>query len=71
VVCNSRETKDFIRHKRGNDSSGHDWWHIHRVWQNAVPIEQMEKAWLKGKSKNADLHVVNLAALLHGAEILR
>lgn len=38
------------------ESSGHDWWHVYRVWKNAVYI---------GKRENADLFVVQLAALLH------
>jgi len=38
------------------DSSGHDWWHIHRVRNLALMI---------AKSEGADLFVVELAALLH------
>ncbi|WP_317047543.1 HD domain-containing protein [Mucilaginibacter hurinus] len=36
--------------------SGHDWWHIQRVWINARTI---------AKSEQADQFVVQLAALLH------
>lgn len=39
-----------------NDSSGHDWWHIHRV---------VNLAKLIGENENADLHLVEIAALLH------
>jgi uncharacterized protein len=39
-----------------NDSSGHDWWHIHRVVNLAMLI---------GKADGADLHLVETAALLH------
>jgi uncharacterized protein len=35
---------------------GHDWWHVYRVWKNAVHI---------GRKENADIFVVQLAALLH------
>ncbi len=35
---------------------GHDWWHINRVWQNAITIS---------KDENVDQLVVELAALLH------
>lgn len=35
---------------------GHDWWHIHRVWKNALLIAQEEDV-------NQD--IVSLAALLH------
>ena len=38
------------------DSSGHDWWHVYRVWQTAIRLaSQME----------ANLTVVELGALLH------
>ena len=49
-------TTDYIRKEFQNDSSGHDWWHIHRVWKTAVAIAQHEQA---------DMFVVELAALLH------
>ncbi len=38
------------------ESSGHDWWHIYRVWQTSIYITTREKV-------NND--VVQLAALLH------
>lgn len=38
------------------EGSGHDWWHIHRVRNNALQIALKE---------GADLEVVELAALLH------
>lgn len=37
-------------------SGGHDWWHVYRVWQVAKFL---------GKMEGADLVVVQLAALLH------
>lgn len=49
-------TVSHIRQLMSSDSSGHDWWHIWRVWQNAIRI---------GKVEGADLYVVELAALLH------
>ena len=51
-----QKTADFIKQEFGDDSSGHDWWHIYRVWKNAVSICKHEKA---------DLFIVELAALLH------
>ncbi|MHC1702797.1 MAG: HD domain-containing protein [Tenuifilaceae bacterium] len=39
-----------------HDSSGHDWWHIHRVWNLSQIIATKE---------NADLNLVEIAALLH------
>lgn len=54
---------DFIERTASNvriilsgDGTGHDWWHVHRVWKTARRIGQAEKA---------DLLVVELAALLH------
>jgi uncharacterized protein len=38
------------------EGSGHDWWHVYRVWKMAEHI---------GRHENADMLVVSLAALLH------
>ena len=45
-----------IKAKFSDESSGHDWHHIHRVWQLARQI---------GEAEGADLDVVQLAALVH------
>jgi uncharacterized protein len=50
------KTTDFVRDTLKNAEGGHDWWHIHRVWNNAKLI---------AKAEQADLLVVELAALLH------
>lgn len=50
------KTKEFIRNKLQGEGSGHDWWHIYRVWNNAKYIGKMERV---------DMFVVELAALLH------
>ncbi len=39
-----------------NEVSGHDWWHLFRVWNTAKHITQIEKA---------NMFVVELGALLH------
>jgi uncharacterized protein len=44
--------KELCQH----DSSGHDWWHIYRV---------VNLAKLIGSEENVDLHLIELAALLH------
>lgn len=49
-------TADHIKAKLSGESSGHDWWHVYRVWQNARQIAQHEPA---------DRYIVELAALLH------
>jgi uncharacterized protein len=53
-----QKTAEFIKQEFGDDSSGHDWWHIYRVWKNAISICEHE-------AKRADLFIVELAALLH------
>ncbi len=50
------ETKNYVRETLQHDCTGHDWWHINRVWKTAVYIAKKEKA---------DLFIVQLAALLH------
>ncbi|HUH33970.1 MAG TPA: HD domain-containing protein, partial [Daejeonella sp.] len=50
------QTVEFVKHTLKDAEAGHDWWHILRVWNNAKLI---------GQSENADMLVVELAALLH------
>ena len=50
------QTADFMKSELTGEGSGHDWWHVYRVWKNAVQI---------AKHEEADLYVVELAALLH------
>ena len=50
------QTVEHVQQTLAGDSSGHDWWHIDRVRRNAVSI---------AKEENADLLIVELAALLH------
>lgn len=49
-------TVAFIRGKFEGESSGHDWWHVYRVWKSSIHI---------GRAENANLFIVELAALLH------
>ncbi|MBE7534246.1 MAG: HD domain-containing protein [Anaerolineales bacterium] len=51
-----QKTADYIKQEFSDDSSGHDWRHIYRVWQTALYICNIEKA---------DAFIVQLAALLH------
>jgi len=51
-----QKTADYIKQEFSDDSSGHDWWHIHRVWQTALHMCEREKG---------DAFIVQLAALLH------
>jgi uncharacterized protein len=49
-------TTTFVKNILQHDSSGHDWWHIERVRKAALQI---------GEKENANLFVVEMAALLH------
>ncbi len=49
-------TADHVKSLLSGEGSGHDWWHIERVWQMAKRI---------GLAEHAELPVVELAALLH------
>lgn len=51
-----QKTAEYIKQEFSNDSSGHDWWHIYRVWKNALAINETEKG---------DSFIIQLAALLH------
>lgn len=45
-----------VKEKMSGEGSGHDWWHVYRVWQNAIAV---------GQAEGADMFVVQTAALLH------
>lgn len=51
-----KKTEEHIKSLLSGESSGHDWWHVYRVWKCAVHIAKGEKV---------DLFVVQLGALLH------
>lgn len=49
-------TANYVKNELEHEGSGHDWWHIERVWKMANRI---------GSEENADLFIVEMAALLH------
>lgn len=51
-----KQTSDFVRQKLEGEGTGHDWWHIYRVWQNAKAIV---------KEEGGNIFVIELASLLH------
>jgi len=51
-----KNTVEFVKEKLAGDSSGHDWWHIYRVWNMAKKLQNNE---------GGNLFIVELAALLH------
>ena len=52
-----KKTKNYVYEKMKGEGSGHDWWHIYRVYNTAVSIAK--------KEKNANILIVELSALLH------
>lgn len=46
----------IVKDKFSGDSGGHDWYHMERVWKMARQL---------GRAEDADLFIVELAALLH------
>jgi len=50
------KTIDFVKHELSDAEGGHDWFHIERVYKNALLIS---------KTEDVDLFVVQLGALLH------
>lgn len=51
------QTVSFIKQKLSGEGTGHDWWHIHRVHNNAKHILESEQS--------ANTFVVEMSALLH------
>lgn len=49
-------TAAHVQEKLSGEASGHDWWHVYRVWKMAKTI---------GEQEGVDMFVVELAALLH------
>jgi len=52
-----KKTKNYLRAAFKEEGSGHDWWHIERVLNNALVIAKKERP--------ADLFIVQLGALFH------
>lgn len=50
------KARRFAESHFAEDGSGHDWWHVHRVWRMAQYLAQAE---------GADATIVQIAALLH------
>jgi uncharacterized protein len=51
-----RKTEEYVRSELSQAEGGHDWWHIHRVRNNALKIAETEPG---------DRFVIELASLLH------
>lgn len=51
-----KKTESFVRKALSGEGTGHDWWHIERVRNNAKLINDIEKA---------DSFIIDIALLLH------
>ncbi len=51
-----KQTEEYVRQKLEGEGSGHDWWHIVRVVNNAKAI---------AKQEGGDMFIVELGSLLH------
>lgn len=51
-----KNTAEYAKKTLEGEGSGHDWWHVYRVWQMAKKI---------GRKEKADMFVVELSAILH------
>jgi uncharacterized protein len=49
-------TAEFVKSKLEGEGSGHDWWHVYRVYKSAINI---------AKTEPVDIFIVSIAALLH------
>lgn len=50
------KTAEYVKSKLYGEETGHDWFHVYRVWKNAKHIAIAE---------NVDSYIIELAALLH------
>ncbi|EDS76241.1 protein containing HD domain [Clostridium botulinum C str. Eklund] len=51
------KTKEYVKSRLEGEGSGHDWYHILRVYNNAIDIARNEES--------VDIFIVKLGALLH------
>ncbi len=51
-----QKTAQYVKSKLHHEPSGHDWYHVERVWKMAVYLQSKE---------GGDLQLIELAALLH------
>lgn len=51
-------TAEYVRKQLCNEKTGHDWYHVYRVWQLAKKLQKIE---------GGDLQLIELSVLLHSA----
>ncbi len=51
------KTKNYVEKQFSGEGTGHDWWHMYRVWKLAKHIASQEP--------KADMFIIEIGALLH------
>ena len=51
-----KKLQNFVKEQTINEETGHDWWHIQRVYNNAMLIN---------KKENADEFIITIIVLMH------
>ncbi len=51
-----QQTAEHVKEKMSGEGTGHDWFHVYRVWKTAKHI---------GTAEDADMFIVEMVALLH------
>lgn len=52
-----QQIKDYVKKRMSNEATGHDWFHVQRVYKTSLLIAKQEP--------NVDLFIIKAAALLH------
>ena len=52
------KVEEYVKKELINESTGHDWWHIKRVYNLAIKINEKEK-------EKSDKFIIQMIALLH------
>lgn len=60
ISTDVKKTADFMVKQLLGESSGHDWWHIFRVWMNTRDLLQAENI-----QEEAEREIAEVTALLH------
>jgi uncharacterized protein len=59
-----QQAKEFVKELMQNNDPSHDWYHVQRVFNNALYIAEKENE-LNDQNLEFDLEVIQLAALFH------
>lgn len=60
-----REAREKVQELMKNNDPSHDWFHVERVYRNAMYLYDLESQRLFNRGVNLDLLVIQIAALFH------